>query len=156
MEMVPRTCWWSNLRSVLPSERWDQVRRAVYRRAEWRCEVCGSWGTEHPLEAHEVWSYDDHAHRQVLIRIAALCPMCHQCCHLGHAQASVSIQEVLDHLRILTDRLLPDLVALQNRCEERSRHPWTVHLAVLREHGFSFGEIAELEQRAARERSATR
>lgn len=29
-EMVPDGCWYSNLRSVLPKEAWDILRRMVY------------------------------------------------------------------------------------------------------------------------------
>ncbi len=59
VELVPRTCWFSNLRSELSKEEWDRLRRPVFERAGNRCEVCGGKGTQHPVECHEVWEYDD-------------------------------------------------------------------------------------------------
>src|SRR5688500_8134041 len=44
VELVPRTCWFSNLRSELSQDEWDRLRRSVYERAGNRCEVCGGKG----------------------------------------------------------------------------------------------------------------
>lgn len=55
-QLVPDGCWYTNLRSALPKEVWDRLRRAAYARAGGRCSICGKPGR---LEAHEVWSYDD-------------------------------------------------------------------------------------------------
>ena len=71
-----------------PSDDWDLVRRAVYRQAGNRCEVCGGRGPRHPVECHEVWVYDDQRHVQRLERMIALCPACHECKHMGHANVT--------------------------------------------------------------------
>lgn len=61
VELVPRTSWYSNVRSnVLPGV-WDRLRRPVFGRARSRCEICGGRGPAHPVECHEVWEYDDDA-----------------------------------------------------------------------------------------------
>ena len=44
VELIPSTCWFSNLRSELSKEEWDRLRRATYERASQRCEVCGQRG----------------------------------------------------------------------------------------------------------------
>jgi hypothetical protein len=64
VELVPEPCWWSNVRTIVDPPVWDQLRRQVYRHAHYRCEICGDRGPEHPVEAHEVWSYDDLLHVQ--------------------------------------------------------------------------------------------
>ena len=67
-QLVPDGCWYTNLRSALPKEVWDKLRRAAYARAGGRCMICGAGGR---LEAHEVWSYDDEKHIQKLEDIVA-------------------------------------------------------------------------------------
>jgi hypothetical protein len=64
---------------------WDHIRHQVWRQAEYRCELCGCKGREHPAECHEVWRYDDRTLVQALVRMIALCPACHQVKHLGFA-----------------------------------------------------------------------
>ena len=56
-EMVPDSCWYSNLRSILSAEQWNAVRRDAYSRAEGKCMICGA--PSERLEAHERWSYDE-------------------------------------------------------------------------------------------------
>ena len=79
-QLVPDGCWYTNLRSALPKEVWDRLRRAAYARAGGRCSICGKPGR---LEAHEVWSYDDKKHIQKLKNIIAVCPACHEVIHIG-------------------------------------------------------------------------
>jgi 5-methylcytosine-specific restriction endonuclease McrA len=45
VELVPKTCWWSNLRSLTDRATWDRIRRPVYRKAEYHCEICGASGS---------------------------------------------------------------------------------------------------------------
>jgi hypothetical protein len=85
IELVPRTCWFSNVRDQVPRGDWDRIRREVYERAGKRCEVCSGRGSRHPVECHEVWEYDETAHVQRLVRMIALCPACHEVKHIGLA-----------------------------------------------------------------------
>ena len=57
IDLVPDGCWYSNLRSVLPKEAWDILRKMVYKRADGKCDICGK--PSERLEAHERWSYDE-------------------------------------------------------------------------------------------------
>ena len=68
-ELVPDGCWGSNLRTVLPKELWDVVRRDAYARAGGKCMICGAPTAR--LEAHERWSYDEAAHIQKLEEVVA-------------------------------------------------------------------------------------
>ena len=72
-QLVPDGCWYTNLRSALPKQVWDSLRRAAYARAGGKCSICGARGR---LEAHEVWSYDDKKHLQKLEDVIAVCPAC--------------------------------------------------------------------------------
>ncbi|MBE7086616.1 MAG: HNH endonuclease [Clostridiales bacterium] len=82
-EMVPEECWFSNLRSVLKPEDWDIVRRDAYKRAGYRCCICGAKGK---LEAHEKWSYNEEKALQKLEDVLALCHECHEVVHISRTQ----------------------------------------------------------------------
>jgi len=86
IELVPSTAWYSNLRSILEPSDWDIVRKLVYRNANYKCEICGGVGENHPVEAHEVWEYDGKTQVQTLAYVQSLCPLCHEAKHIGLAQ----------------------------------------------------------------------
>ncbi len=81
VELVPNSCWYSNLRSLLKPSDWDIVRKDAYARAEGRCMTCGRKVKR--LEAHERWLYDEQKAVQKLTDVVALCHSCHECVHLG-------------------------------------------------------------------------
>ena len=55
VELVPATCWYTNVRSHVPAEKWNVLRRAVYHCAKYRCGVCGGRDHRHPVAYYEVW-----------------------------------------------------------------------------------------------------
>ena len=86
IELVPRTAWYSNVRSNVSRAEWDRIRRKCYESAKHRCEVCNGVGRKHPVECHEIWEYDDKTYTQTLKGLIALCPDCHKVKHPGLAQ----------------------------------------------------------------------
>lgn len=98
VELVPRTTWFSNVRSAVRKSDWDRLRRAAYRAAGDRCEVCGGRGGRHPVEAHEVFVYDDLRGVQRLERLQALCPACHGVKHIGRSMGQGRLVPALRHL----------------------------------------------------------
>jgi hypothetical protein len=54
IELVPETAWFKNLRSELPKEKWDKLRKDTYKKAGYRCEVCGGKGEKWPVWTFEV------------------------------------------------------------------------------------------------------
>lgn len=91
-DLVPETAWYSNLRSLLSAQEWDALRKAVYARAENKCECCGGKGQRHPVEAHERWSYDEKTGVQTLADVVAFCPPCHEASHIGLAEERGNLQ----------------------------------------------------------------
>lgn len=85
IELVPRSCFFSNIRSVLKKSQWDKIRNGIYSNASYRCQICGGQGTKHPVECHEVWIYEDETLIQRLEHFQAICPLCHEVKHLGLA-----------------------------------------------------------------------
>lgn len=83
-ELVPDSCWYSNLRSILSPAQWDAVRKEAYARAGGRCMICGA-GTSR-LEAHEKWGYDEEKSVQSLLDVVAVCRACHEVIHIGRTQ----------------------------------------------------------------------
>ena len=135
IELVPETSWFTNLRSELTPPQWDALRKRVYRRAGYRCEICGGKGPQWPVEAHEEWTYHPEG-RQELRRIVALCPDCHKCKHPGLAQLNGETERVIVHLmkvnaqtRAETDAQLRDAFTLWR---ERSARAWTLDIARVR------------------------
>lgn len=97
-ELVPSSSWGENLRSLLSASQWFWLRKACYIRANHKCEICGGKGRDHPVEAHEIWDYDDAQRRQTLLGLIALCPACHKCKHMGFALATGKIESSMKHL----------------------------------------------------------
>ena len=83
-ELVPDSCWYSNLRSILSPKQWNVVRRDAYARANGRCMICGR--PTQRLEAHERWSYDEDKEVQKLEDVVAVCHACHSVIHIGRTQ----------------------------------------------------------------------
>lgn len=83
-ELVPDSCWYSNLRSILSPAQWDFVRRDAYARAGGRCMICGA--PTRRLEAHERWEYDEKNCVQKLADVVAVCHSCHEVIHIGRTQ----------------------------------------------------------------------
>ena len=83
-ELVPDSCWYSNLRSILSPAQWDVVRKEAYSRAGVKCMICGKPTTR--LEAHEQWEYDEANCIQKLKTVVAVCKSCHEVIHIGRTQ----------------------------------------------------------------------
>jgi hypothetical protein len=110
VELVPKPLWHKNLRSDLSRADWDRLRKMAYRRAGYKCEVCGGTGLEQefnwPVECHEVWHYDDERHIQRLDRLIALCPWCHHVKHMGRISATegeAGVARCMTHLKTVND-----------------------------------------------------
>ncbi len=102
IELVPQTCWYSNVRSEVTTTQWNKIRKKSYEDANHRCEICGdsgkNQGRKHDVECHEVWKYDDLLKEQTLIKMIALCPQCHQTKHAGLANVNGKTEQVIRHL----------------------------------------------------------
>jgi hypothetical protein len=137
IELVPQTCWFSNVRDHVSPATWDRLRRHTYRQANYRCEICGGKGNKHPVECHEIWHYDDVAKHQKLVGLVALCPSCHQVKHMGLATLKGKRQEATQHLANVnhwsqeeTEHYIDSAFQIW---QERSLSEWTLDLSWLKE-----------------------
>jgi hypothetical protein len=102
VDLVPRSCWFTNVRSGVVPQDWERLRRLVTGRVLNRCEVCRADGRRGPsLEAHERWDYvqGDAGPVQVLRRLVGLCQACHEVTHYGLAGVRGRAPQALLHLQ---------------------------------------------------------
>jgi hypothetical protein len=136
VELVPKTSWYNNVRALVDELGWDRIRRQMYRQADYRCEICGGRGPEHPVECHEVWRYDDQTRVQRLVRMIALCPSCHGVKHMGFARVRGRSAQAREHLARVNGWTPEQTSAYINEAfrvwAQRSQGPWTLDLEGLR------------------------
>ena len=94
-ELVPDSCWYSNLRSILSPAQWDIVRRDAYARAGGKCMICGAQTRR--LEAHERWEYDEENAVQRLVDVIAVCRSCHEVIHIGRTSLLGGEERAAEH-----------------------------------------------------------
>ncbi len=86
VDMVPSSCWFSNLRSELTAKEWRLVKDKTTALAGGCCEVYGGRGPKWPVECHERWGFNLETGVQTLLGVIALCPDCHLATHMGLAR----------------------------------------------------------------------
>lgn len=131
-DLIPETSFYRNLRSALKPGEWDDVRRAFYRKAGNRCQVCGAKGR---MECHEVWEYDDSKGIQKLAALQVLCDACHEVKHIGLAQMQGRFEIALAHMQKVNgiDRKQAEaIVSLAFKTwKKRSARHWNLDISAL-------------------------
>jgi hypothetical protein len=146
VDLVPSTCWFTNVRSCVDEGQWDALRSMVYRRAHQRCEACGAprGSDRRPLEAHERWEYDEATYTQTLRRLIALCWSCHRATHFGFAEVTGTSSEATAHLRAVNGWSAAEADAHIDRAfalwDRRSAHEWRLDLSILTNAGIKVVE----------------
>lgn len=126
--LVPQPLWGKNLRSLLPTSDWDRIRRSTYDACGKRCTICGNVGSRWPVEADEVWHYDDATLTQTLVAVTGLCPACHEVRHWGKAINDGHGTRALNHLASINNWSLVKSTEQTNLAmtlwHQRSRQRW--------------------------------
>lgn len=134
-ELVPDSCWYSNLRSLLPPEQWDLIRKKAYARAGGKCMICGAPTTR--LEAHEQWAYNDKTYVQSLKNVIAICRQCHECIHIGRTQLMGREKQACEHFMKVNACTYAEyrkaLGEANTLHRERSRHEWQLDISALKD-----------------------
>ena len=146
IELVPKTSWYRNVRSIVSKEDWDRLRKLIYSRAGHVCEICGGRGKRWPVECHEVFDYDDERRIQKLVRLIALCPSCHEVKHIGLAGVRGRQSAAIAHLAKVNDWTIKDTQFYIEGCFEtwhrQSCHPWTLDLSYLKQFGITVAPVS--------------
>jgi Domain of unknown function (DUF5710) len=163
VDLVPQSCWFTNVRSGVAPADWDRVRRMVYRRAGDRCEACGRARDQAAgvrMEAHERWYFDDARGVQVLRRLICLCGSCHGTTHFGLANVQGRAAEALGHLIAVTGTSRELAEARVDEAfdvwQHRSARTWDLDLSILTAAGVALARPVSPAHRAevARDRLA--
>lgn len=156
VDMIPRSCWFTNVRTCVSPQDWERLARMIYRRAGNRCEACSApldRAAGRRLEAHERWHFDNATGVQALRRLICLCNDCHLSTHLGFANVTGRADQALAHLRAVTgmthvetSRHIQDAGDLWTA---RSRRVWTLDVTMLTDAGVTLARPDKAADRAA-------
>ena len=141
IELIPKTCFYSNVRTLLPNKYWDILRKESYEKAGHRCEICRDTGKNqgyrHDVECHEIWDYNDKTRVQKLLGLISLCPKCHQVKHFGRTSAIGKQAEAFEHLEKVNNWNHKQCAkhAGDSMLEwmDRSKYKWKLDLGILNE-----------------------
>jgi len=135
IELVPKTSFFNNVRSIITDSQWDTIRRKCYKKANHICEICGGKGDKWPVECHEVWQYDDTNHIQKLIGFIALCPNCHKVKHYGYATITNNAELVFNYFIKINNINKEEAIKYIDNVFElwklRSKYNWEVNIDFL-------------------------
>jgi len=84
IESRPISTWGITLASRLPRAEWDSIRKRVYQRANYKCEICGEDCLQ--LHCHEQWGFDNRKRIQYLKDLRCVCETCHDVIHFGRSK----------------------------------------------------------------------
>lgn len=148
VDLIPKTCWFTNVRYAVDPDDWDRLRRFIYRRAYYRCECCD---TRAPIEAHERWHFDERRKIQTLMRIIALCKPCHEATHIGLARIKGRGEAAMTHLMAVTGmnnqqakQHIEDAFILW---EKRNQHEWVLDLSIITNSGIRLARVVDKQER---------
>ena len=158
VDLIPQTCWFTNVRSCVSNLDWSRIRRMVAGRAGNRCEICGTeTDPAHKmyLEAHERFEFNSASRVQTLRRLICLCRACHTTTHFGLARKMGNEQLALAHLMRVNKWGLVDALLHVNEAfstwERRSKKIWKLDTSMLEGIGV---EIVEAPEASDRKRQA--
>lgn len=136
IELVPSSCWYTNVRNNVTRSQWDKIRKMIYQRARYRCEICGGIGKRHPVECHEVWIYDDNTYIQKLSHFEALCPRCHEVKHFGFTTTRGFRDRALNQFCLVNNLNLSEaeniIESFYEQWERRNDIQWELDISLLK------------------------
>jgi hypothetical protein len=147
VDLIPTTCWFTNVRSCVHPRDWDRLRRYVYERVNYICECCNidTQKTNVILEAHERWDYNEETQTQKLVRIVALCHDCHQSTHMGLAGIKGKGIEAREHIKKIRGFTEQDYKKHMSEATEiwkkRSMINWNLDLSLITSNNIKLANI---------------
>jgi hypothetical protein len=139
IELIPSSSWFTNVRSAVSKSEWDNIRKQVYKKADYKCEICGKKGKPHPVECHEIFEFDDKKLIQKLTQLVALCPDCHMVKHIGLAEVQGKLELAIKHFikvnkisRLQAEQYIKECFLLWNK---RSNKIYKLDLSYLSSYG---------------------
>jgi hypothetical protein len=139
IELVPKTCHFSNVRTCLSTSDWDKIRKISYANANNKCEICGDTGKNqgynHNVECHEIWQYDEETLTQKLTGLISLCPKCHMVKHIGRSIAigkvDVCYRQLAKVNKWTQSQIQKHIVESFDKHKLLSKHQWILDISML-------------------------
>ncbi len=138
VDLIPTSCWFTNVRTCVRPADWNRVKTLVVGRTGQRCEACGTAAERaHGLrsEAHERWSYDEASRVQTLRRLVCLCTRCHRATHFGFAEVTKQGPQAHAHLCAVNGWSTADadthIASAARLWRARSAVAWSLDLSIL-------------------------
>ena len=153
IDLIPQTCWFTNVRSVLPQSEWRDLAGKIRERAGFACEICGF--DKMTLDVHERWAYEEKDGRrtQRLVRLIALCKWCHGATHMGYAEFKGTDEKMRRHIARINkwtpSRVIDHRDAAFRRWDERSQHLWDLDISMIENLGYHPKPVPNNEVREA-------
>ncbi len=149
VDLVPRSCWFTNARSALSPSDWQRVRNLAGGRTGWACETCGAKGTCH---IHERWAFLRETQTQSLRRLIALCANCHLATHFGFAEISgkrdVAARQLASINHWSMDQVDEHVDRAFGLWRRRNEIDWKLDLGILTDAGLTIIKPAPVASRA--------
>jgi len=142
VDLIPSSCWFTNVRYCVKPKDWNKIRKIVYSRANYTCECCGINCIENklPIEAHERWNYDYTTQTQKLVRLIGLCKNCHSTTHYGFSRMNGLEEQIKAHLMKIRNFNLEELKEHIDIAYaiwiERNQYDWYLDLSLITSNGF--------------------
>lgn len=152
VDLIPRSCWFTNVRYCVAPEDWTRLSVGIRQRAGNRCEICGDGGV---LEAHERWDYRPDG-TQILKRLVSVCRPCHQVTHFGLSQLRGLEDECAKHWARVNPGVDFDAHVEQAFAiwDSRNRRDWVLDLSIIGNAGLRIVKpVAASARRAVAERT---
>jgi len=131
LNLIPVTSWWKSARSKIKKSEWDTIRKKVYQQASYICEICGVKNVR--LDCNEVWEYQNN--KQILVRLEAICRLCHLSQHMGFASVIGRGWEAKEHLKKVNNWSEEQtIIYIQEKFEEwekRNKIEWVLDISFL-------------------------
>ena len=91
---MPSSSAMASLAKLLPRPEWDRIRKSVYKRAGYRCQICGR---DARLNCHEVWYHNERTGCRWLMGFQALCDACHGVKHILSVRNRGTFDRLVQH-----------------------------------------------------------
>lgn len=144
IDMIPKTTYFKNVRSLFSDSDWNLIRHHIYERVNNKCECCGKKKMKY-LDAHERWEFNEETQTQKLVRIIALCKLCHSATHYGHSKRKKNIDKINNHIKKINNYNDEELKEHINNSykiwKDRNKIKWKLDFSILINSGFKIKEV---------------
>ena len=145
IDLIPATSW-ATIRSCVHPRDWDRLCRHVCERVKNCCEYCGMYNDA--LAIREKWHYIGKTRTQKLVRLIAMCYMCHLASCPAEKDLSKSASQLAKLRKWNKDEIMQHYIDARWLNRGRIAVTWTTDLSLLTDNGISLvPDLIQVQQR---------